>query len=222
MSSLDVVRRFCNAPSAVLALLALGMFIAAGAYGSPSPADGGIKNQRYTNAYFGLSMPIPKGWSDVTEPMRGHFEDSVKKSEPGAKTSAPSTAGKTAPSLLLAISEYPVGAPVDCNPYVILWAAQIPPHTRTDPAEAAMIELQDGLKRHPEHGQTVGATGEETIGGKKFFTLDYKLNISGRIAYHSAMFTLDRGYLLTFLPGAGSEAQIQELVGAIERTTFSR
>src|ERR1041385_4509317 len=120
-----VLTSFCG--RAVLGVLLLGI-LGGGCRKAQTttPDDARIANNVYSNAFFGLTLPIPKDWSvanretlDETQKIGRQMLAKDKGME-----KALAVAEKKTFQLLL-ISEKPVGAPVTSNPSLILAAERV-------------------------------------------------------------------------------------------------
>ncbi|HET6384401.1 MAG TPA: hypothetical protein VFJ58_13490 [Armatimonadota bacterium] len=224
MNRMLSVRRHTGTSGLVILAILTACGLTAGCGGSASsPADGSVTNGVYKNSFFGLSMPIPNGWTIASQETEQHLSALGGRLVAGNNKSmqASMDAAKTGTYHLLNVSEHPIGAPVVYNPSVIVMAE----------SEAAYPGIQTGsdflfqLKRLLEHSalrwRAVGSSVPETVGGKSFYRLDGTMQVMGMTVWQSYFVTIDRRYALSFIISAGSADQLAQMRKIVHAVTFA-
>jgi hypothetical protein len=155
---------------------------------------GTLVNDSYRNRFFGLSYKVPFGWVDRTEQMRqeaGGSQSSVVLLSVFERP--PEAAGNTVNSSVLVAAET-----VSTYPGLKDASQYFGPLTE--------VTTSKGFK-------VVNPPYDVAIGGKALVRADFSNDIGKLTMHQSTLAVIDKGYVVSFTFIAGSEDDVEELIG---------
>lgn len=160
---------------------------------------GVVNDGVYTHEFFGLTLPLPKGWHGMSAATLEEL------STIGAEVAGTEEEEKVLP--LMGMTKYPVGSQVTLNPSLVIIA---------EPLEAGAPTPRESLAGYMEEMETYVAVSwsplkEEAIGGLTFITTLATLEGGGAKANQWYGIGEARGHRLTLLVTYETVADIEGL-----------
>lgn len=160
---------------------------------------GVVKDGVYTHDFFGLTLPLPKGWQEMSAATLEELYTI------GAETAGTEGEEKVLP--LMGMTKHPMGSQVALNPSLVMTA---------EPLEAGAPTARESLAEYMEEMKTYVTVSwsplkEEVIGGLTFITTLATLEGGGAKATQWYGVGDVRGYRLTLLVTYGSAEDIEGL-----------
>ncbi|MFY9909593.1 MAG: hypothetical protein WCF22_07280 [Candidatus Sulfotelmatobacter sp.] len=190
---------------------------------SPKAADnssvsaGAINNGVYRNSFFGFACKIPAGWVLRTDEMNTQ-DRQANPARPEETNRADRTAEAGCPHtetcgrvLLAAFSRPPQAQGEDVNSSILIAAESV----------TAYPGLKDAAQYFGPVTEVAKAQGFEvdeepyelTVGTKNLVRGDFEKDVGTRVMHQSTLVMLDHGYALSFTFIAGTEDEVDDLVG---------
>ena len=205
----------------LIAILLLGLVPPVStAQQSSSPADASVSGGVYTNRYFGFSLSYPKDWVVHGEATNERIKEIGKEraTSTGAMSAASSAVVLRNTYQLLTTFQYPMGAAVEVNPGFLVVAERVS-HA------PAIVTGRDYLNHvRPLMIKTgvapVNEPVELTLGGRKFFRQDFRMDVVGTSISQTIILTVTQGFALAFILSGKDEASMAEMGKAVATLKF--
>jgi hypothetical protein len=180
-----------------------------------TPEDAKLKDNVYTNRFFGFGMQIPKTWTFPDKPSPSQVKKGV--THLGLdKRMAAATAEAANQVHYLLISQEP-----QSNMSLMLMAQDVrtAPHVRTgkDYVDATLQMITGEGKPF----QQVGQPGFARVGNLSFYGATLAGNVMGRRQHQGMFVAIEKEYLVVMMVAAESEAGIDEVLTKVG-VRFSR
>ena len=178
-----------------------------------TPEDASLKDNVYTNKFFGFQVRIPDTWTVLKKPSARDVRKSTEGLLGGERigTSA-SRAAKRNRYLLLTrnvVQGTSIGVlahPVDNLPGV-------------ENGEDFLDELMELGAAPGQPLQQVGEVTKVRLASRDFYRADVSMQVMGQ-KQHSALFaTVEKGYILMIMVAAKSEAKVDEVIAQVGLTS---
>ncbi len=191
------------------------------AVSGPKTEDGSISENVYTNKFFGFTYEFPKGWvslsSDAARAMEEVGGAFISTGDPTEQDTEKAAARKSLP-LLYVVEGRAGNRPISTNS-VMLNALDM----RAAPGLTPEPFLKSIGQRYKQIGVPIELTGtpqEITIGGRKFWRGDFKVQTAAGGAYVSQFVTPDRGYLLLVVVASRDLDGLHQIETSLESMHF--
>jgi len=172
-----------------------------------TPEDAKLKDNIYTNRFFGFGMQIPKTWTFPDKPSKSEVKKGVETHLGLDKRMAAATAEAANQVHYLLISQE-----AGSNMSLMLMAqdARKTPQVRTgkDYVDATLRMITGEGKPF----QQVGQPGSARVGNLSFYGATMAGNVMGRRQYQGMFVALEKGYVIVMMVSAESEAGVDELL----------
>ena len=191
------------------------------AVSGPKTEDGSISENVYTNKFFGFTYEFPKGWvslsSDAARAMVEVGGAFISTGDPTEQDTEKAAARKSLP-LLYVVEGRAGNRPISTNS-VMLNALDM----RAAPGLTPEPFLKSIGQRYKQIGVPIELTGtpqEITIGGRKSWRGDFKVQTAAGDAYVSQFVTPDRGYLLLIVVTSRDLDGLHQIETSLESMHF--
>jgi hypothetical protein len=169
--------------------------------------SGRVSDGLYRNPDLGFSCKIPAGWVLRTEDMNARAAD---QSDAKANKDAASDSGQV---LLAAFSRPPQARAEDVNSSILIAAEGAASYPGLKDAAQYFGPLSEVTKA--QGFAAVGEPYEFVVGTKTLARGDFQKDVGTRVMRQSTLVMLARGYVVSFTFIAGTEDEIEELIGGL-------
>ena len=148
---------------------------------------GELRDGRYVNAHFGLSLPVPSAWVVHDHRARQRMlAAGVEGLSSGGASSGPDTRREASPRaepelvaghVLLALSRHPIDAPARSNPTLVITAEALPRTGRQVQAAEFLVGLAMVLRESGLRYRVLDGPREVWIAGRAWSRMEVRLSI---------------------------------------------
>ena len=171
-----------------------------------TPEDAKLKDNFYTNRFFGFGMQIPKTWTFPAKPSKSEVKTGVTHLGLDKRVAAATAEAANQVHYLLISQES------GSNMSLMLMAqdASKTPQIRTgkDYVDATLRMITGEGKPFQQVGQPVSAR----VGTLSFYGATMAGNVMGRKQYQGMFVALEKGYVIVMMVSAESEAGVDEVL----------
>lgn len=162
------------------------------------PDPGSVTGSTYTNKYFGLTLPIPAGWTvqeaDIKKQINEKGKELVTSDDPTTKDKLDRAVDKTLN--LLTITEHPLDSSAPSNAMLICGAEQ---SSGIKSDAAYMLAVKHTLTYSQVPVTIKKEVYSEQIGGVAFSVMDLETDYSGVIVSQRYYARLVKNHFLFFI-----------------------
>ncbi|MEO1148034.1 MAG: hypothetical protein AAFY26_20825, partial [Cyanobacteria bacterium J06638_22] len=176
------------------------------------PIEASLEPGTYTNHFFEFTIQFPESWAiadqTVTDEMQEVGLDVLAGEDETLRTLGETALVRT--YNLLTISPYPLGAPVESNPNLVVIAERVSATPGIQTGEDYLFHLQRWMEAGEVPYNVLQGPYTVDLGGQTFYRLDAALDLFGFPVYQSYLATIDSGYALTLIL-SGFEGEMEQL-----------
>jgi hypothetical protein len=163
----------------------------------PAPDLGVLADNLYRNRFFGFSFKVPFGWVERTNQMRQDTPQSANS------------------FLLLSVFERPPEAASDVvNSAVVIAAETVSTYPGLKDASQYFGPLTEVTTS--KGFRVVNQAYDFTVGSKRLVRADFSKELGKLTMYQSTLVVIEKAYVASFTFIAGSEDELEDLVGALQ------
>lgn len=185
------------------------------------PVEASLEPGTYTNHFFEFTIQFPDSWAiadqTVTDEMQEMGLDVLAGEDETLRTLGETALVRT--YNLLTISPYPLGAPVESNPNLVVIAEGVSATPGIQTGEDYLFHMQRWMEAGQLPYNVLQAPYTVDLGGRTFYRLDASLDLFGVPVYQSYLATIDSGYALTLIL-SGFEGEMEQLDAIAESMQF--
>jgi hypothetical protein len=185
------------------------------------PVEASLEPGTYTNHFFEFTIQFPESWAiadqTVTDEMQDMGLDVLAGEDETLRTLGETALIRT--YNLLTISPYPLGAPVESNPNLVVIAERVSATPGIQTGEDYLFHMQRWLEAGQLPYNVLQGPYTVDLGGQTFYRLDASLDLFGIPVYQSYLTTIDSGYALTLIM-SGFEGEMEQLDAIAESMQF--
>jgi len=171
----------------------------------PSASCGPVAGQVLSCARFGFSYTVPFGWVDRTGDVQGDREETVEGQSSGRISHS---------EVLLAVFERPPNAPGNTiNSTVLIAAESLANYPRLKTAADYFAPISEVAEQRGF--KAVDEPYAFPVGSKRLVREDFRAPRGKLTMYQASLATIERGYIVSFTVIAGSEDEIEDLIGRV-------
>jgi len=186
-----------------------------------TPANATVEPGSYTNHFFGFTMQFPDSWAiadqSTTQAVQDMGLDMIAGGDEAFRDMAEASLVQT--YNLLTISPYPLGAPVESNPNLIVLAEPVSAFPGIQTGEDYMFHLRQMM----EMGQMPYTIQRDPypvdLGGQTFYRLDTTFDVYNISVRQSYLTTINSGFALTLIL-SGFEPDMEQLEAVAQSMQF--
>jgi len=171
-----------------------------------TPEDAKLKDNVYTNRFFGFGMQIPKTWTLPDKPSKSQVRKGVETL--GFNRQMASATAKAANQVHYLLITKELGSGMS----LVMMAQDV----RTTPAVRTGKDYVDAaLQMITGEGkpfQQVGQPGSARLGNLSFYGAKMTGSVMGRKQYQGMFVAIEKGYMLVMMVAAESEAGVDEVL----------
>jgi hypothetical protein len=181
---------------------------------------GTIDNATYRNAYFGLELVLPSGWSIQDQASRDQLTDRGTDMIAGDNKSlkAAIKASELDSLNLLTAFEHPLGSPVESNPAIICMAERVHQLPGIKSGKDYLFHVRKLLESAQTKVTFPTETSTATIGGQEFWAMRLEMSIPPNSVQQVYYSTIIKGYALSFVTSftnGEEEAKLQKILNTV-------
>ncbi|MEO1209228.1 MAG: hypothetical protein AAFX78_06775 [Cyanobacteria bacterium J06638_20] len=185
------------------------------------PVEATLEPGTYTNHFFEFTIQYPESWAiadqTVTDEMQEVGLDALAGEDETLRTLGETALVRT--YNLLTVSPYPLGAPVESNPNLLIIAEGVSATPGIQTGEDYLFHMQRWMEAGQLPYNVLQAPYTVELGGRTFYRLDASLDLFGIPVYQSYLSTIDSGYALTLIL-SGFEGEIAQLDSIVDSMQF--
>ncbi len=184
------------------------------------PDDGEIRDGKYVNEFFGLSLTIPDGWAVAGKETEQSMRDIGKENLSG-DDSAREAALEVALRVtfqLLTISAFEMGAAVQVNPTLVLIAERVSHLPGIKSGKDYLFLLSNTLLGGPLPYELTKEPYPIRFAGEEFYRADFALNAPAMTLNQPHIVTIREGFALIVLLSGTDEymAELEEIAASLK------
>jgi len=184
------------------------------------PDDGEIRDGKYVNEFFGLSLTIPDGWAvaskETEQSMRDIGKENLSGDDP-AREAALEVALRVT-FQLLTISAFEMGAAVQVNPTLVLIAERVSHLPGIKSGKDYLFLLSNTLLGGPLPYELTKEPYPIRFAGEEFYRADFALNAPAMTLNQPHIVTIREGFALIVLLSGTDEymAELEEIAASLK------
>ncbi len=173
--------------------------------------SGSIANGVYRNKTLALSVKIPAGWVLRTEEMNARDE------QPSGDTKSAQSSAKV---LLAAFSRPPEARAEDVNSSILIATEPISTYPGLKDAAQYFGPLTEVAKAQ---GFSIDEDPYEiAVGAKNLVRADFHKDVGSRVMHQSTLALLSHGYAVSITIIAGTDDEVEDLIGSLSFTASGK
>ena len=184
------------------------------------PDDRVIRDGKYVNELFGLSLTIPDGWAVASKATEQHIQDIGKEILSGDDPVRRATfdASLKGTFQLITISAFEMGAAVQFNPTLVLIAERVSHLPGIKSGEDYLFHLTKTLLGGPIPFESTKEPYPIHLAGEEFYRADFAINTPSMTGTQAYIVTIRNGFALVFaLTGNDdSMAELEEIASSLQ------
>lgn len=184
---------------------------------------GTIKDNKYTNSFFGFEMDIPEDWNVQSKEQTEHLMKVGKKMVAGddKNLKAAISASEVNSANLLMVFKHEMGAPVDYNPNFMVVAENLKNAPGVKNGADYLFQCRKLLEISQVKYDTIDSEFKQLIiNGQEFHVMNAAMSFMGMNIKQQYITTVKEGFALSCIVSYTTENQKEELDEVINSIQF--
>jgi len=184
-----------------------------------NPLDASWQPGSYTNNFFEFTLPFPETWAIAPQETIQYLQEVGLNLLAGEDDALRTTAELAMQNsyIMLMLSQFPLGSPVESNPNIVVMAERLPPLPGITTGADYLFQVGQVLRLSQVQYTISSEPYSVQIGDKTFYRLDTSLDAGSFI--QSYLTTLESGYALTLIL-SGQDQEMAELEAIVTSMQF--